>query len=246
MRLPTIPIFLSLLTLALLCTSCSVVPGERVGVPMVSTPLFESISIEGLVTRERRVAGRSSTRTAGFGTASVTNPYAHQVSTTHINTTDYHSTTHYEYYDSDQLRQQVQRLIEDRRIARRVSSDSGVRIVGRVSRGADTGAGRITWNVLNCFGPCLVGLPFLGSVTAEVELRVYRDDVCLGTYRGSGSATWYHPMFGIVPRVPVMRGRSLTVATFIAAENALAQLIAGQVSAARASAEPEAVAVHRP
>lgn len=217
-------VLLAVAALALLpfASGCAVTPGQDVAIPVMSQPLFDSISLEGLVTRESRAAGRSSTITSGQVTASLNN----SLDTATFNTVDRHNTTHYEYYNSTALRDQLRRLIEDHRVARKVTRDSDVRVVGRVvSRGADTGAGRITWNVFNCLGPCFIGLPFLGSVAADVELRVYRGDELLSVHRGTGSATWYHPVIGIVPRSAVMRGRSIDAATWIATKAAVRHML---------------------
>ena len=55
----------------------------------------------------------------------------------------------------------------------------------------DTGAGRITWNVVNsALLLFLFGSPYLGSANATAEIRVYSGDEFLKAYQGKGRSDW--------------------------------------------------------
>ena len=171
---------LALASVLLLAPSCTFVHSGRVPeIPPLQRPVFEEVVVTGLVHRDERVAGRTSAvvstyengRRTGYGTG---------------------VGTHYEAYDSSELRDVARHVIEDVRIARRVVSDAPIRLEGRVEEvGSDTGIARIAWNLIDVGSLAfLLGVPLTGSSAARVELRVYARDELVATYQGEGRAAW--------------------------------------------------------
>lgn len=229
MRTSALKLVLAFALYLVLPACASVRPGPDAGLPRVSRPVFNAVALTGLTVRAERVAGSSASVTTGtLSSHNVTYAGPYTANTYGYGThTSVRNSTHYELYDSDELLKDLRRRIEDGGIARRVTPNANVRIEGRRVRGrTTTGIGTMTWDVLNCGSLLgLIGTPCLGSTEAEVELRVYHRDELVGTYHGVGTATWSHPIYGIVPAVRRMRRSSMNVATAVAARAALRNLI---------------------
>jgi hypothetical protein len=224
----------ALVLVGLLGTACSSFsPGQITQVDRPSQPIFEEVSLQGLVFRDVRVAGHSVGSSSSFGTTT-TNDATHtpfgSLNTTGTGTTNssgVSSSTHYETYDNYEVQDAFRREIEDKRIARRVVRGAHVRIEGhREAGGPSTGVGRMAWNTFNTITLLgLFGLPYLGSSDASVQLRVYEDHELIGSYEGHGKAYWRHTMYGIVPGLPGMRSGSTNLASHLATQDALARLV---------------------
>ena len=188
----------------LLLASCAFVhEGRRPEVAPLARPLFEEVSLEGLVYRDERVAARASTsihsRRTGDASGYVSGPEGTAYGSLHAReqVVSGGSTVVYEAFDNDELSVVARRLLEDARIARRVVMVSDLRIEGYVDDvDASTGVLRTAWNVLDVVSfLALYGVPLTGSSEASVELRVYFQDELIGRYPGRGEASWTASFF---------------------------------------------------
>jgi hypothetical protein len=150
----------------------------------LSEPLFQDLSIRGLNYRDERVAARKAD--SGYGVEPV------NVGGTVVRRNTKGSSVVFEAYDSDELLRTLQFALEDTGIARRIVPTSRASIDGVVLRAEPTTSlRRILWNVLN--GGSLLwiaGGPFVGSVEAEVQLRVYIDGELSQKYQAIGQVNW--------------------------------------------------------
>lgn len=219
-------------TTAFLSVSCtSISPRNLAEVPVLREPIFDTIVLDGLVVDDEREVG-SSVQVGSNHDRSFTTSYSPGAmpSSTHtfVNSTVVNRSTDYERFQSFEVQDAVRFLMEDSRVARRiVDEETRVRIEGRrLEFGGETGVGKIVWNVLNTFGPGLIGLPYVGTSGATVELRVYVDDEFVERYVGHGQATWRTPAWGVLPRLGRIRLSAANVATRAAAQAAVAKLVA--------------------
>ncbi len=205
---------------AILSTFCivgcvSVSSGPVPALEVAPRPLFESVSIDGLKFRDERVSGRE--EGAAWGAAWSGAGSAHGVAR-------YGAVT-YEHYDNTELQKVLRTALEDYRVARKIRPGANARIEGAIiASGSTTGAGRIVWNTLNTISFLwLFGIPYLGSWSSDVELRIYESDELLGKVVGHGSADW---VAGFDPLRTIPRGRrdASILASAVAVRDAIAVL----------------------
>jgi hypothetical protein len=189
-------------------------------------PIFDAISIHGLVVRDERVASRTTAVGQSFGTAAAWGPGG-TVTATGRGTAIGTSVT-LEAFDSPALLRALQLSLEDSRIARRILPESTRFAIDGVfirNEGA-TGAGGILWNVVNA-GTLLMlfGGPFVGSVEIEVQLRVYDNGELLRTYPGIGRGNWW-AIYQLINTIPQGKREAAIEAGQIAVGDAVARLAA--------------------
>jgi hypothetical protein len=147
-------------------------------------PLFQDLAIRGLAYRDERVAARRSE----LGAAEpVESPGPGSLVRRNKG-----SAVVIETYDSDELLRALQFALEDSGVARRVVPESRFAIDGVLLRAEpDTGIAQIARNIATGASMLwLAGSPFVGSVEAQVQLRVYVDGELSRTYQSSGRVNW--------------------------------------------------------
>ncbi|MEM7263467.1 MAG: hypothetical protein AAF488_15870 [Planctomycetota bacterium] len=194
-------LLLATVALALVTTtSCVSVSVEEYAPPApLAEPLIESVMINGPVFSDLRSGGYDRSTTSSFGSAQLVDSYGNSSPT--LNSSDHQTTVRqgYERFDNRSLERHFVRLVEDLRVARKVlpqhsGSPARYRFDARVSVTGDTGAGKITWNVVNSLLMLsLLPTPFLGNSLVTVEVRVYDQDEYAFTTTGQSRTSWMLP-----------------------------------------------------
>lgn len=110
-------------------------------------------------------------------------------------------------------------------VARQIDPESPLRIDGKIIRsGPSTSGGRVAWNVVNTISLLFIlGGPYVGSTSAEAELRVYDEGTLLVTETALGMANW-RVHYEVIPRIIDARKRAVHRAEELALWNALSEL----------------------
>lgn len=153
-------------------------------------PLLSDVSISGLIIRDQRVAVRA--ESTGFGSAMASYSGKHSSAIGSGIASGRNQSVVWEAYDNPILQEALKHAIENSHLAKKVVNDSDVSIEGNVlGIHPSTGFGKVSWNVFNTVSLLLMfGSPYLGSIDAEVELRLYEDGQLLAKSRGHGTADW--------------------------------------------------------
>lgn len=154
------------------------------------SPVYPEISINGLIIRDERVALRSDS--TSFGSAMASYSGSHSSAFGSGLASGRNQSLVYEAYDNPILQETLKHAIENSRFAGRVVENSAVSIDGNVlAIHPSTNFGKMSWNVFNTVSLLLMfGSPYMGSVDAEIELRLYDKGQLLTTSRGNGTADW--------------------------------------------------------
>jgi hypothetical protein len=214
-----------LATLLMACAGAS--PAFKA--PQIATlesPIFDAVSIHGLIVRDERVASRTTAVGQSFGSATAWGSGGTASATGQA--TAIGTAVTLEAFDNPALLRALQISLEDSRIARRILPESTrFAIDGLLVRNEGaTGAGRILWNVVNA-GTLLMlfGGPFLGSVEVEVQLRVYDNGELVRTYPGVGCGNWW-AVYQLINTIPQGKREAAIEAGQVAVIDAVARLAA--------------------
>lgn len=173
-------------------SSCaSVEPYSAQNLRRLNAPLFDSVSVSGLVFQDERYLGRIQANSTGSVFATAQDRYG-SVSGSAFSSGSQQAAA-YEGFDNHVLQESLKYSIEDANVAKRVVGSSHIRIEGILTKSApSTNFGRILWNVVNTVTlvPMMLGAPYLGTYDSEVRLRVYANEELLKSYRGFGRAKW--------------------------------------------------------
>jgi hypothetical protein len=224
--------------LAPLIACVSVSPAYRPVLDPLAAPVFEDVTVSGLVFRDERVKERTSSvgyaTASSSGTATATSPYgtAHGHSSGSAYGTAVGASVKHETFDNYGLQDSLRRAIEDARLARRVVPEAPIRIEGVVLEAkAATGAGRILWNIFNSVTLLMLfGGPYLGSAEATVELRLYDNQELVAKYYGKGRGNWRAWYYGGLYTIPQGRHGAQVAAASVAVIEAVNNMAKGAAS----------------
>jgi hypothetical protein len=221
------------LALPLALTACmSITPASQPTVQRVSRPVFDEVSVSGLGFYDERVTGRSEGEMESYGSsvasANVGGMYGSAVGTSFG--AAHASSRTLKTFENWELQDTLRRSLEESGLTRRVVGKAPIRIDGMVDGEADTGAGRILFNVFNTI-PFFGTLPYLGSTRAWAELRLYQNDELVHTWRGTGRSNWSRNIFltqiwALASEIHQVRNRSKVIAAHLAVQDAVAQMSA--------------------
>ena len=189
-----------LFVIALLTSGCANVYVEDYP-PLTprNEPLFETVRVNGPSFQDTRLAGYNRSTSYTTDTTSFGNPY--NLNSTNFTSSGTNTTVNrqFEYFDNRGLENVFVQLLENSRIARRVvpvqsPKEARIRFDAEVSLVGDTGAGKITWNVINSVLMfSLLPTPFLGNSRVVVEIRAYDDGEYVRSYKGESRTSWWLP-----------------------------------------------------
>lgn len=174
-------------------TACaSVYPATMPKAIVSKSPVYPEVSITGLIVRDERMALRADSKAFGGALASYSSAYSSTVGSGMASGRN--QSVVWEAYDNPILQEVLRHSIEDSRLAGRVVKDFAISIEGNVLQmHPSTGFAKISWNVLNSVSLLFMfGSPYMGSMNAEIELRLYDNGKLLATSRGNGTADWVH------------------------------------------------------
>lgn len=175
------------------CVSVSTAPLRPLA--PTASPVFPAVTLVGPLFRDVRAAGTDVVTTGTVGSS--IGSYSGGAGGTFFGTGTSTSTTsvdRYEAFDNPALAKLFRRLVEDNRIAERVTGGAPWRLESSIHQEATTGAGKVTWNVVNTVTLLfLLASPYLGTSEVTLEVRAYHDDRYLRTYAASATADWRVP-----------------------------------------------------
>ncbi len=228
------PSFLSTVACSVLAvplTACmSITPASKPILERATRPVFDAVSVVGLGFRDERLSSRTEASAVAYGSsvaiASLGGISGSAAGSSFGSAAG--SSRTFKSFENRELQEQLRHSLEESGITRRVVADAPIRIEGSFGAEADTGAGRILFNIVNTI-PLLGMFPYLGSTRAIVNLRVYHNDELLGAWQGTGRSNWsrsflFTPGFALGGEITEIRNRAMVVAGHLAARDAVAQM----------------------
>jgi hypothetical protein len=208
----------------------SITPASTPILHRASRPAIDAVSVAGLTFRDEQMTKRTEGSAVAYGSSAArANVGGIRGSATGSSIgTAAASSRSYESFENRELQRGLRLALEESGIARRVIADAPFRVEGLFQGEADTGAGRIIFNVFNSI-PLFGTLPYLGSTRATVQLRLYHEDELLGTWIGTGRSNWskslfFTPGLELSSTLAEVRNQSILLATQLAVQDAVARM----------------------